>query len=108
MRATIGSILVAVAAAAAQPAQTFTGVVSDEVCATADHSRMRMGSTDAECARACVDAHGAEYILFDGKTGYTLHGRQPFEKFAGQRVRISGTLDRKTGTIEVASIAAAS
>jgi hypothetical protein len=63
-----------------------------------------MGSTDAECTNACVDAHGAVYVLYDGKTAYTLSGRQTLEKFAGQKVNVIGVLDAKTRTIEVDSI----
>ena len=51
---------------AAPGKQTFTGVITDSVCATGDHSRMRMGSNDAECTIACVQSHGAQYMLYDG------------------------------------------
>ena len=89
----------------AQSKQTFTGTISDGMCRQADHSRMRMGSTDAECTNACVDAHGAVYVLYDGKTDYTLSANPSLEKFAGQRVRVVGVLDGKTRTIQVDSIA---
>jgi len=68
--------LLAVAVLAAAPGkQTFAGIITDDVCATADHSQMRMGPTDAECAKACIDAHGASYILYDGKK--RLHAERP-------------------------------
>ncbi len=52
--------LLAVAALSAAPAtQTFTGTITDNMCAKAGHSQMRMGPTDAECTVACVGAHGA-------------------------------------------------
>ena len=98
-------LLVSVAPSAAPQRETFTGIVSDDMCARADHSQMRMGSTDAECASACVSAHGAAYVLYDGKTPYTLSGVQTLEPFAGQKVRVIGTLDAKTLTIRVDSIA---
>jgi uncharacterized protein DUF5818 len=99
---------VAVAALAAAPGkQAFTGVVTDDVCAKADHSQMRMGPTDAECAMACIDAHGALYGLYDGKDFYTLSGPPTPEKFAGHKVRVTGTLDAKTKTIHVDSITVA-
>ena len=69
--------------------------------------KMRMGPTDAECTIACISAHGAAYILYDGKNVYTLSDQRTPEKFAGQRVRVVGTLDAKTRTIEVDSIGAA-
>jgi hypothetical protein len=87
--------------------QTFTGVITDSMCERGDHSRMRMGSTDAECTVACVQAHGALYVLFDGKEVYTLSDQETPEKFAGQKVTVTGTLDAKTKTIQLDSIAAA-
>jgi hypothetical protein len=100
-------LLLIVALSAAPDTQTFTGTVSDDMCARADHSQMRMGSTDAECATACVDAHGAAYVLYDGKTAYTLSVPQKLEQFAGQKVTVTGALDAKTRTIQVESITAA-
>jgi hypothetical protein len=99
--------LVAVAALAAPPKQTFTGVISDSMCEDGDHSHMRMGPTDAECTVACVNAHGASYVLYDGKQAYTLSDQKTPEKFAGKRVMVAGTLDAKTKTIQVDSISAA-
>lgn len=99
--------LAAVAALAAPPAkQTFTGVITDSMCDDGDHSHMRMGNTDAECTKACIMAHGASYVLYDGKQSYTLSDQDTPEKFAGQRVTVTGTLDAKKKTIRVDSIAA--
>lgn len=68
---------------------------------------MQMGPTDAECTIACVAAHGATYVLYDGKNVYTLSDQQTPEKFAGRKVRVVGTLDAGARTIQVDSIAAA-
>ena len=76
-------VLAAVAALAAPPTQTFTGVISDSMCDDGDHSHMRMGPTDAECTTACVTAHGASYVLYDGKQAYTLSDQKTPEIFAG-------------------------
>jgi len=65
---------------------------------------MRMGPTDAECTIACISAHGATYVLSVGKNVYTLTDQQTPEKFAGQKVRVRGTLDARTKTIQVDSI----
>ena len=94
------------ALSAAQGRQTFTGTITDNICAKAGHAQMRMGPTDAECTVACVDAHGAAYVLSDGKDVYTLSDQRTPEKFAGQKVRVVGTLDVKTRTIHVESISA--
>ena len=101
-------ILLAVAVLAAAPGkQTFTGIITDDNCPNANHSRMQMGPTDAECAMACIDAHGAMYGLYDGKNFYALSDQKTPQKFAGRKVNVTGTLDAKTRTIQVNSIAAA-
>jgi hypothetical protein len=101
------SLLAMAALSAAPDKQTFTGTITDSMCARADHSQMRMGPTDAECTAACVSAHGATYVLYDGKEIYTLSDQQGPEKFAGRKVTVTGALDNKTKTIRVESIAAA-
>jgi hypothetical protein len=107
VKTAIAGLLLIGAVSAAQRTQTFTGTISDDMCATADHSRMRMGSTDAECVTACVSSHGAAYVLYDGKNVYTLSGSEAPEKFAGRKVNVVGALDAKTKTIRVDSITAA-
>jgi hypothetical protein len=93
--------------ATAQGKRTFTGIVTDSMCPTGDHSGMRMGPTDAECTIACIREHGAEYVLYDGKDVYALSDQQTPEKFAAKKVTVTGTLDAKTKRIQVDSIAAA-
>jgi hypothetical protein len=107
MKPLILSLLAIAALAAAPGKQTFTGAITDSMCANADHSPMRMGPTDAECTIACVRVHDASYVLYDGKEVYTLSDQQTPEKFAGQKVTVIGTLDAKTKTIQVDSITAA-
>ena len=103
----IFSLLLVAALSAAQGKQTFTGTITDSMCANAGHSQMRMGPTDAACTLACISAHGATYVLYDGKDVYTLSDQQTQEKLAAQKVRVIGTLDAKTKTIQVDSITAA-
>jgi hypothetical protein len=93
--------------AAPQARSKFTGSITDGMCALADHSRMRMGPTDAECTIACVSAHGSMYVLYDGKEVFTLSDQKTPQKFAGKKVTVTGSLDTKTRTIRVESIAAA-
>ena len=107
MKSLFFSLLIVSTLAAAQAEQTFTGTITDSMCPAGDHSRMRMGSTDAECTLACVSAHGADLVLYDGKEVYTLSDQQTPEKFAGKKVTVTGTLDTKTKTIRVDSITAA-
>jgi len=107
MKHLLVSVLAVAGLSAAQSTQTFTGVITDSMCATAGHASMRMGPTDAECTVACVLAHGALYVLLDGKDVYMLGDQQTPETFAGQKVRVVGTLDAKTKTIQVESMTAA-
>lgn len=100
-------LLTVVTLLAAQGKQTFTGVVTDDECGRAGHTRMRMGPTDAECAIACVEVHGGEFVLFDGKELYRLSDQDKSREFAGKKVEVVGTLDSKTKTIQVNSMAAA-
>ncbi len=90
-----------------QGTRTFTGVITDSMCSNADHAPMRMGPTDAECTTACISEHDATYVLYDGKNVYELSDQKTPAKFAAQRVTITGTLDAKRKTIQVASIRAA-
>jgi hypothetical protein len=104
MKHLIFNLLVVGALAAAPAKQTFTGIITDDNCPKADHSIMRMGPTDAECAMACIDAHGAQYGLYDGTDFYTLSDQRTPEKFIGKKVKVIGTLDAKTKTIQSDSI----
>jgi len=106
----LAAILLAFATLSAAPtpaAQTFTGTITDDMCALAGHASMRMGPTDAECTRACVTSHGASFVLLDGKNVYVLSDQKTPDRWAGQKVKVVGTLDAKTKTIQVQSIAAA-
>ena len=82
------------AAPAADTPRTFSGVITDDMCARGGHATMRMGPTDAECTRACVNIHGAAYVLFDGKNVYGLSDQQSPDRFAGRRAGL------KTGAYE--------
>ena len=103
----IGGLLALTGLSAAQQPQTFTGTITDDLCAIGGHAQMRMGPTDADCVKACIVAHGASYVLLDGKDIYVLSDQETPEKFAAQRVSVVGTLDAATKTIHVQSIAPA-
>jgi hypothetical protein len=106
MKKRIAIAITAAALTLAAPAkQTFTGIVTDSMCANADHKAMNMGA-DAGCVIECVKA-GAKYVLYDGKEAYTLSDQKTPEKFAAKKVTVTGTLDAKTKTIQVESMTAA-
>ena len=67
----LGLFLVTVLSAA-QDKQTFTGIITDEMCPLGTHAHMRMGPTDAECVRACVTSHDSAYVLYDGTSAYVV------------------------------------
>jgi hypothetical protein len=73
--------------------QSFEGVLTDTQCG-AKHSAA-MGKAPADCTRACV--HGGEqFALVDGDALYVIEGDLLMLKgAAGQRVRVSGTLNGK-------------
>jgi hypothetical protein len=66
MQALVLCFLCIATLAAVQSQRTFIGIVTDTECANANHAQMRMGPTDAECTTACIFAHGAMYVLYDG------------------------------------------
>lgn len=92
--------------AAADKPQTYTGVITDTMCA-AKHA---MGITpDDKCVRECVkmDPKKTKYALLVGKDIYVLSDQQSPEKFAAQKVTVTGTLFEKTKILKVDKIEAA-
>jgi hypothetical protein len=101
------SLLAVAGLSVGQGKQTFVGIITDDMCEKADHSHMRMGPTDAECTIACINEHGAAYVLYDGKNVYGLRDLRTPEQFAGRKVTVTGALEANAKTIRVASIRAA-
>ena len=95
-------ILLAAAAALSAAPKTFTGVITDAMCGK-DHSMMGV-KPDAKCVQECVKS-GSKYALIVGDNVYELSDQKTPEKFAAQKVNVTGTLDGKV--IKVESIAAA-
>jgi len=103
----VAVLLALTSLSAAQAKQTFVGTITDDMCGASGHTQMRMGPTDAECVLACIRAHDASYVLYDGKDVYELSDQEKPKEFAGKRVTVTGTLDGKTKTIQVDSITVA-
>jgi Protein of unknown function (DUF5818) len=91
----------AIVFAAAAP-KTFTGVITDTMCGK-DHAMMNI-KPDSKCVAECVKS-GSKYALLEGSNVYELSDQKTPEKFAGQKVKVTGTLDGQT--IQVKSISAA-
>jgi hypothetical protein len=66
-------------------------------------TKKTIGRDRASCARACV-GKGGEWVLRSGNEIYRLKSQIGIEEFAGQNVKVIGTLDAKTNTIDNASI----
>lgn len=98
----------ATSASSAAP-QTFAGEIMDSACASmGSHEGMmkQEGAKDAkECTLKCV-AGGSKFVLFDAasKTTYQLDDQAKPKDFAGQKVKVTGTLDSSTKTISVQTI----
>lgn len=85
-----------------QNQQTFVGNVSDSMCGL----KHMAGKSDKECTLECVK-NGSKLALADtaSRKVYELSDQVKAKDFAGQKVKVTGTLKGKT--IEVASIEAA-
>jgi hypothetical protein len=72
----------------------YSGVITDSVCG-ARHTKYP--NLDAvKCTRECVRT-GAKYMLIDGDKSYALQGDfAELAQFAGQRARVTGTLQGDT------------
>jgi hypothetical protein len=94
--------------------KTFRGEIADTQCALNVHSLSKSHKemigmkpdlkTDADCARFCVKERGGKFVLQSKEKVYRLDKPDEAEPFAGQQVKIVGTLDPKTNTITVRNV----
>ena len=103
MKKTVSLLFAGALLAVAAGQQTFTGVITDSMCGQG-HAMMKV-TPDSKCVQECVK-HGSKYALFDGKTAYVLSDQKTPEQFAGQKVKVMGTLYEKTKILKVDSITA--
>jgi len=98
-----GMLCAAISLVAADGLKTFTGVITDTMCG-ADHKMMNV-KPDSKCVIDCVKM-GTEwkYALLEGTNVWVLSDQKTPEKYAAQKVKVTGTLDEKTKTIQVESI----
>jgi len=84
----------------AEGATTYVGVITDTMC-TNDHKSMKV-DPDSKCVKDCVaDAKAYKYALAEGKNAYILSDQETPAKFAGKRVKVTGTLYTKTNILKV-------
>ena len=88
---------------AANQKRVFTGVITDTMCG-ADHKAMKV-TPKSKCVKDCVRmSQQVKYALYDGKAVYTLSDQQAPERFAAQRVTVTGSLDETSKLIHVEKI----
>lgn len=99
------ALLMIAASALTLSAATFTGVVTDSMCAN-NHKMMGV-SPDDKCVLECTKHDkNVKLVLFDGKNIYKLSDQETPRKFAAKKVRVTGELFPKTGIIRVDKIEA--
>jgi len=90
---------------------TFSGEVMDSQCATEGSHDAMMARNHAKNAQECalICAKNGSFVLFDAGTNtvYQFDDQQKPMRFAGQRVRVTGTYDEPSKTITIQSIQAA-
>ena len=87
----------------------FVGEISDSQCAMNIHSLSRshremiekrtMGTDAPSCAKACI-RRGGEWVLRAGDDVYRLKNQAGIEVYAGEKVRVTGSLDPKNNSID--------
>lgn len=83
-----------------QSSQTFTGTISDSMCGA---KHMMANVTPAQCTRECVKG-GSDYALVSGGKVYTLKGdTKDLDRYAGENVKVTGTLSGTTLTVNAVS-----
>ena len=93
-------------------AANFKGENMDSPCAAMGSHEKGFGMTHTttakECTLACVKMMNGKFTLYDAakKTAYEFDDQGKAEPFAGQKVTVSGTLDKNTKILKVAKIEA--
>lgn len=94
--------------------QIFRGEIGDTQCALNVHSMTRshaemlkskkMGGTPGACATYCVQYLGGDFVLSSKNDVYRLDNQEKVRLFAGQKVKIAGTLESKSNTIHIVDV----
>jgi hypothetical protein len=84
-------------AAAPLLAESFTGVVSDAMCAK---NPTKASSPDhAACAKKCIEGGSPAVLIVSGKV-YQVSNPDTIKDHAGEKVTVDATLDNGTLTIK--------
>jgi hypothetical protein len=92
----------------------FHGEISDSQCALNVHSLTRshqemlksksMGGNATDCTLYCVKYHGGDFVLAHQDVVYRLDNQSLAQAFAGQKVKVMGSLQPDKKTIHVVKI----
>jgi hypothetical protein len=99
------------AAQGPRASRSFTGQIMDIQCAENGSHKSQMQknrvTNSRECTLACFRS-GYKLVLYDrpARTIYQLDNQQRARQFAGENVRVTGTLEDSTKTIYIDRIAA--
>jgi hypothetical protein len=96
-------------------AVSLVGAIEDSQCAYNVHSGGRShdwmikngvpgASDDKSCTLHCVKDMGGNFVLVVKDEVYRLDDQNYAERFAGAKVKITGTVDPKTHTIHILTI----
>jgi hypothetical protein len=94
---------------------TLQGIITDTQCAFNVHAKGGShdlmvksglgGASEKACTLHCVKQMGGDYVLVVKTQVYRLDDQVQPEKFAGDKVKVTGSLiDAKTNTLHVISI----
>jgi hypothetical protein len=91
--------------------KVFTGEIGDSQCAMRVHSNDQshtemlkvpgVGKTAKDCVLYCIRNRGGRFVLETKRNVYHLDQQDLAEEYAGQKVKVTGTLDPQTQTIQV-------
>jgi Protein of unknown function (DUF5818) len=94
--------------------KVFIGEIGDTQCAMKVHSNDKshtemlkvagVGKTATDCTLYCIKNRGGRFVLETKRDVYHLDKQELAEPYAGQKVKITGTLDPQTQTIQVRRI----
>jgi len=95
----VAAALVLTFSAASSFAETFTGWVSDAMCAK--NPAKVSNANHADCAKKCIEGGSPAVLVVDGKV-YKVSNPDALKSHAGEKVTVDGTL--KDGMLTVDSV----
>lgn len=95
----LSTVLMAMTASALPPAETYTGVVADAMCAKNPEKASK--PEHAACAAKCIKMGSPAVLIIDGKV-VNVANPDKIEGYAGKTITVEGTM--QDGKLTVASV----